>query len=1233
MHDRLVFNLYMLRARAHAKGFRRGSPAEKVAGMAVSAKAQDGGSTVPSSAEIARKADAMLFAPIQALLDGFQPAALMGINGAGSVANAASSASSSACPSSAASLAAAEEEDADRVLNLWGRQIELERSGLEEARARYEASMVAAVAGGAGADHAPAASLMAHMFSGAVSALKAEQVAIAGGEAGMDRASMGPKLLLVDAETLAVIGLHTVLKNVLVPGPAAPGGSGPGNTAAKGVAAAGGYGSYGSYKKGGSGVEAAAGAEAGGAAAAAGGEAAATPPAAGARPFKGGRAPPPRHVAAAEPRLEARFTQVAMAVGRTVQAQVALERLREAVRREKAVRGALASAFRDSPFAADEAAATADGGGGPVPPLSLEEEAALLARFRKLTDEKGWGPPRLEALPSTAAVVAEEEERAVAGEGEGEDTQAATPPPRRPGGRKPRPPPELPSPASDLGKRLARLEKELAARDRANGSPIPRQAVAVRALRDLRAARDWDPKDCVKVGALVLRALVEGCRIPVPAGDADAMAAAVAAAGGEFTPAVGGAEGGSGGEGSCSPPPPAPEPSLPPFYRPSARPVVLDPPADASATATAVHVPAFAHYERRWRGRRVGVIRAHDEIGRRAMGRSGLLAAAATPDYKPMVVPPLPWRSCSEGGHLVLRSLVVRPPKQPGASMELKAALRAADARPPVGLSRVYAALNALGAVGWRINAPTLAAVEAVWAGGGGVAGLPPRTDLPPAARPPRFYARRPPGRVGEPKPCLVASGELPVERRFRVASNRHATKVNRERHSLRCDVELKLAVARQFAPERAFFYPHNLDFRGRAYPMHPHLHHLGSDLCRGLLEFAQPRPLGPDGYDWLLVQVANAYGHGQDKLSFEGRRAFAEEHLAEIHASAADPAGCAWWAGGEDPWQLLQTCGEVRAADATGDPASFLSRVPVRIDGSCNGLQHYAALGRDADGGAAVNLVPGTAPRDVYQGVADVVARRVARDAAKGVPAALLLEGEVDRKLVKQTVMTSVYGVTFVGARGQVMDRLRERGFVAAHGGQNSRAVFDAANYAARVTFDGLKELFGGARAIQGWLASVAAAVAASGAPVGWTTPLGLPVIQPYRRARDHHVRTVMQRLILASSDPASPVAVNRQRAAFPPNFIHALDSTHMMQTASAAAQAGLVFAGVHDSFWTHAGSVGALSGILRDQFVALHSRPLLADLAAELAAAHPGVALPPLPGTGDLDLEQVRASPYFFS
>ena len=33
-------------------------------------------------------------------------------------------------------------------------------------------------------------------------------------------------------------------------------------------------------------------------------------------------------------------------------------------------------------------------------------------------------------------------------------------------------------------------------------------------------------------------------------------------------------------------------------------------------------------------------------------------------------------------------------------------------------------------------------------------------------------------------------------------------------------------------------------------------------------------------------------------------------------------------------------------------------------MDGSCNGLQHYAALALDEPGGAAVNLVPSDRPQ-----------------------------------------------------------------------------------------------------------------------------------------------------------------------------------------------------------------------------------------------------------------------------
>ena len=45
--------------------------------------------------------------------------------------------------------------------------------------------------------------------------------------------------------------------------------------------------------------------------------------------------------------------------------------------------------------------------------------------------------------------------------------------------------------------------------------------------------------------------------------------------------------------------------------------------------------------------------------------------------------------------------------------------------------------------------------------------------------------------------------------------------------HSLRCDLQLKFWVAEKFRDE-AFYYPYNLDFRGRAYPVPPNLNHLG---------------------------------------------------------------------------------------------------------------------------------------------------------------------------------------------------------------------------------------------------------------------------------------------------------------------------------------------------------------------------------------------------------------------
>lgn len=83
---------------------------------------------------------------------------------------------------------------------------------------------------------------------------------------------------------------------------------------------------------------------------------------------------------------------------------------------------------------------------------------------------------------------------------------------------------------------------------------------------------------------------------------------------------------------------------------------------------------------------------------------------------------------------------------------------------------------------------------------------------------------------------------------------------------------------------------------------------------------------------------------------------------------------------------------------------------------------------------------------QDVYSGIAALVRERVEREAGEGRAEAAALVGNIDRKLVKQTVMTSVYGVTYVGARSQIGARLRDRGW------ENDSLIFRSSSYGARV-------------------------------------------------------------------------------------------------------------------------------------------------------------------------------------
>jgi hypothetical protein len=111
--------------------------------------------------------------------------------------------------------------------------------------------------------------------------------------------------------------------------------------------------------------------------------------------------------------------------------------------------------------------------------------------------------------------------------------------------------------------------------------------------------------------------------------------------------------------------------------------------------------------------------------------------------------------------------------------------------------------------------------------------------------------------------------------------------------------------------------------------------------------------------------------------------------------------------------------------------------------------------MGRDEISGRAVNLLPGELPSDVYMEVGMISCRKVMDLADAGDATGKLILSKVTelnkwRNLVKQNVMTSVYGVTRTGAREQLVPRLLELGM-------ERKDVAKAASWLAKVTMESI--------------------------------------------------------------------------------------------------------------------------------------------------------------------------------
>lgn len=581
---------------------------------------------------------------------------------------------------------------------------------------------------------------------------------------------------------------------------------------------------------------------------------------------------------------------------------------------------------------------------------------------------------------------------------------------------------------------------------------------------------------------------------------------------------------------------------------------------------------------------------------------------ALHPWFMPTTTPPVDWTDVKGGGYPEMEHPLVKH----GTISERE--LREHD------LSTVYACVNALQRTAWKVNEDVLETASELYFRGYEMPGLPSRERIPFPVRP-----------FGVPEGVPIS--ELPVEQQVEMKAWKRVKSEVYGQEARRCakimGVRQILEVAKLYRSEPAIYFPHQVDFRGRAYPQPLFLTPQGRDFARGMLTFAEGRALGPHGAKWLAIHGANLWG--KDKLPFDERVAWVNEHDVQIMAVAGDPLSELWWTEAEEPWQFLAWCLEWSAYLASGQGPEFVSHLPVSQDGSCNGLQHFSAMLRDERGGQAVNLVPSEKPQDIYASVAAVVEAKLR---ASGDPLARewLASGLLGRAVVKRQVMTLPYGATKQGMVWQLESHLRR---VRDDAPQEFKLadLKESAKFLTPLVWDSIGEVVASAMQAMDYLKVVARSCNKRKVALRWVTPHGFPVRQAYPALRKSQVRTVLlgsAQLVIREPRGDGALDGNRQVNGVSPNFVHSLDAAHMMLTMAALGPESASWYMVHDSFGTHAGDAERLAVALREQFFLLYAAH---DPLVEMAKSCGVDPLPARPADGTLKLAQVVNSPFFFA
>lgn len=470
---------------------------------------------------------------------------------------------------------------------------------------------------------------------------------------------------------------------------------------------------------------------------------------------------------------------------------------------------------------------------------------------------------------------------------------------------------------------------------------------------------------------------------------------------------------------------------------------------------------------------------------------------------------------------------------------------------------------------------------------------------------------------------------------------------------------EYQIILAKAAVFPDTFYQEYTCDYRGRVYASESYLNFQGSDIARGLFLFANKKKYTTEGVSALKAHICNCYGKSilkkdiptyfkedykayltknklasiaLDKITNEDKVRWTNENLSWILQENSIRSDI------EAPLMFLAACIELKAVLSNPD---YEGGLPIPLDGSCNGLQHLAAMTKDKQAGDLVSLTDSLIQKDIYQ----EIGKRLMTDNKAFFKQRKMTLKDVRSGISKRAVMVRAYSAGVKRISENMWDDLHILGFDSKY-----NITKEDCDMLSKGVLETLDKLAPGPQIAMRWFQYISQEeLSREGINhLTWVAPSGFPVVfKCYQLTevkfnghikgvgKNGQIKHIIKDTKYYSDKQSDGTWLQSQRPAvdrkgfakgIAPNVVHSQDAAHLSMVLDVSEFAIAV---VHDSISVHGSDIKDLTEIIKEQFLVMYDTDnWFKDFAMNLSPTFEGE----LPTLGSLDLKEVMKSRYFF-